>query len=362
MDRQVTVMNNDVFDKSSARYANSQLLRYVTDEYIREVRVGSKSIESFFLALRKLSNHDAKSLLYVKNFLENKSWENIIFDSDDYKNLLIDYLRKHQAPLQEYNDLIYYKIANHLPEDYLGWFKNDLRSSIFLTSLIEGSLEREAFKGRSELLAEISDYLRYDIDMFNNYYSQYLPDYEQIVRRRGEWRTVHLLSVKSIYLKNRTNEKDMEWLKVSNKEQIEWAYNYLDNVKRPYIILRDIFFPDTIRDKYDLIFASLDRLSNREKSDVRCLELASSFKANPKDENIQSKGNTERGHVIKNMKKAWETLNQDSNNSKGKLVLTISDKNRKRLYALAKNAKQTPNKFINSAIEDTYNQILGGDG
>ena len=61
------------------------------------------------------------------------------------------------------------------------------------------------------------------------------------------------------------------------------------------------------------------------------------------------------------MKKAWETLNQDSSNSKVKLVLTISDKNRKRLHALAKNAKQTPNKFINSAIEDTYNQILGSD-
>ena len=219
-------------------------------------------------------------MLYVKNFLENKSWENISFDSDDYKNLLIDYLRNHQAPLQEYNDLIYYKIENYLPEDYLGWFKNDLRSSIFLASLVEGSLEREAFKGRSELIAEISDYLRYDIYMFNTYYSQYLPNYERIVRKRGEWRTVYLLSVKSIYLKNRTNEKDMEWLKVSNKEQIEWAYNYLNNVKRPYIILRDIFFPDCVRDKYDLIFASLDSLSNRENSDVLCLELASSFKAN----------------------------------------------------------------------------------
>lgn len=361
MDQQVTVMNNDIFDEASVKYANSQLLRYVTEEYIKDVRRNRRSIEDFFLALRNLSNHDAKSLLYVKNFLENKSWENISFDSDDYKNLLIDYLRSHQAPLQEYNDLIYYKIKNHLPEDYLGWFKNDLRSSIFLASLIERLLNREAFKGRSELIARISSYLRYDIDMFNNYYSRYLPDYERIVHIRGDWRIIHILSVKSTYLRNRTNEKDMEWLKVSNKEQIEWAYNYLNNVKRPYIILKDIFFPDTVRDKYDLILASLDRLSNRENSDVLCLELASSFKANPKEVDTRSKRNTERGHVIKNMKKAWETLNQDSSNSKGKLVLTINDKNRKRLYALAKNAKQTPNKFINSAIEDTYNQILGSD-
>lgn len=361
MDRQVTVMKNDIFDEASVRYANSQLLRYVADEYIKDVRRNRRSIEDFFLALRKLSNHDAKSLLYVKNFLESKSWENITFDSDDYKNLLIDYLRNHKAPMQEYNDLIYYKIENHLPEDYLGWFKNDLRSSIFLASLVKESLEREAFKGRSELIAEISDYLRYDIHMFNSYYSEYLPDYERIDFRRGEWRTVHILSVKSIYLKSRTDEKDMKWLIISNKEQIEWAYSYLDNIKRPYIILKDVFFPDTIRDKYDLILASLDRLSNKKNSDVRCLELASSFKTNPKDVDTRSKGNTERDHVIKNMKKAWETLKHDSSNSKAKLVLTISDKNRKRLHALAKNAKQTPNKFINSAIEDTYNQILGSD-
>ena len=75
----------------------------------------------------------------------------------------------------------------------------------------------------------------------------------------------------------------------------------------------------------------------------------------------RNKGNTERDHVIKNMKKAWETLNQDSSNSKAKLVFIISDKNRKRLYALAKKDKQTPNKFINSDIEDTYNQILGSN-
>lgn len=361
MDRQLPVMNNDIFDQASVRYANSQLLRYVADEYIKDVKRNRRSIEDFFLALRKMSNHDAKSLLYVKNFLENKSWENISFDGDDYKNLLIDYLRNHPAPLREYNDLIYYKIENYLPEDYLGWFKNDLRSSIFLASLVKGSLEIEAFKGRSDLIAQISDYLRYDIHMFNSYYSEYLPDYERIDFRRGEWRTVHILYVKSIYLKNRTDEKDMKWLIVSNKEQIEWAYNYLDNVKRPYIILKDIFFPDTVRDKYDLILASIDRLSNRERSDVRCLELASSFKANPKEVDTRSKGNTERDHVIKNMKKAWDKLKHDSSNSKGNLVLTISDKNRKRLYTLAKNAKQTPNKFINSAIEDTYNQILGND-
>lgn len=362
MDRQVTVMNNDIFDEASVRDANSQLLRVVTDDYIREVRSGRRSIDSFLLALRKLSNEDAKSMLYINNFLQGKGWENIHFDSDDYKHLLIQYLQDHDNPLQKYNDLIYYKIKNHLPKKYLDWFKSDLRSSLFLVSLVKRSFKGKGFRGGKEIIEEISDYLQYDIHMFNTNYRKNLPDYNSDDEgESGEWKTLHIGYVKYLHLKNRTKEKDMKWLNVSNKEQIEWAYNYLDNVKRPYVILKDIFFPDTVRDKYDLILASLDRLSNRENSDVRCLELASSFKANPKEVDTRSKGNTERDHVIKNMKKAWETLNQDSSNSKGKLVLTISDKNRRRLYALAKNAKQTPNKFINSAIEDTYNQILGSD-
>ena len=100
---------NIIFDEASVSYAHSKLLRYVTDEYIKDVRLNRKSIESFYTALRKLDSHDAKSLLYMSNYLENKSWENINFDNDDYKNLLIEYLKSRRNPLSAFNELIYEK-------------------------------------------------------------------------------------------------------------------------------------------------------------------------------------------------------------------------------------------------------------
>lgn len=353
--------NNEdiIFDKDLVNYARSKYLRYVTDEYIRSVRQHRRSIESFYTALHKLDSHDAKSLLYVSNFLENKSWENISFDSDDYRNLLIEYLRNQPRPLLVFNQLIYYKIHNVLPEEYLGWFKNDLRCSLFLAYLIRGSIENEAYKGKDELINTVIDYLRYDIHMFMNQYFQNLPDYEIKHTRVGDHKTVDILYVKSMYLKNRTNDKNLKWIDASNQDQIDWAYNYLSDEKRLYIILEDIFFPETNAEKYELIIASLDTLSNIIGSDVKSLSL---LKTRKEDAKIVSKGYSEREDVIIRMEKAWNQLKHDSKNSKSKLVLTITNKNKEKLIELARNANQTPNKFINQAIEDVHKEIFKSDG
>ena len=62
------------------------------------------------------------------------------------------------------------------------------------------------------------------------------------------------------------------------------------------------------------------------------------------------------------MKKAWVQLGTDTKNSKDKLVLNITNKNKEKLVALAKNVNQTPNKFINQAIEDVYREVFKIDG
>ncbi len=337
---------NIIFDEASVSYAHSKLLRYVTDEYIKDVRLNRKSIESFYTALRKLDSHDAKSLLYMSNYLENKSWENINFDNDDYKNLLIEYLKSRRNPLSAFNELIYEKIHSVLPEEYLGWFKNDLRCSLFLAYLVRDSIENEAYKGRDELINAVTDYLRYEIHMFINQYFQNLPDYECQHDRTGERKVVDILYVKSVYLKNRLDcEEDINWIDPTNDQQVNSIYKHLNHKDRQHIILKGIFFPQNTKEKYELILASLDVLSNVE------------------DPNIgtnNKKGFSPRGYALYIMEKAWRGRKYYSSQkpSSDNNSVKIYDKNLPKLKELMKFSSLTANKMINKSIEQTYDKLI----
>lgn len=150
MDGQLTRLPNNrnyPFDQASMLYSQSQFLRLMTDEYIKDIKSGKRRIEDFYKSLKKLSTGDARSLLYISNYLSNKSFENINYDDDDYKNLLIIQLKDWHMPIERYNFLIEFKAKNILPEDYLEWFKNDLRCSLFLMSLIQNLVSNAAYKG-----------------------------------------------------------------------------------------------------------------------------------------------------------------------------------------------------------------------
>ena len=94
------------FDQGSMEYHNSQYLRTMSDLYIKSIRSGTKRIEDYFKELDKMSVTDAKSLLYTYNILLNKSWENINYDNDDYKNLLIKELKTWSSPIDKFNELL----------------------------------------------------------------------------------------------------------------------------------------------------------------------------------------------------------------------------------------------------------------
>lgn len=342
-----------VSDEAITDYGRSKWLRYKADEYIKEAKFYSKSIEVFYSDLQKLNDNDAKSLLYARNILDESSLENISLDSGDYRNLLIEYLKSVDDPLSKYRELILYKIDNMLPEKYLDWFKNDLRCSLFLAYLVKDSIFISAYKGKDELISVVTDYLRYEIQLFIEVYPQNFPDYEVDYKGVGEHKTIDILYVKSTYLKNRSKSKDLKWIDPSNQYQIDWAYNYLSEEKRSYIILEDIFFPQTNEEKYELIVASLDILSNVEGSDTKSLSI---LKKRKEDTKIISRDKSERIDVIERMRKAWVQLGCDTKNSKDKFVLNITDKNKKKLFELAKNVNQTPNKFINQTIEGLHRE------
>ncbi|WP_457857706.1 hypothetical protein [Psychrobacter pulmonis] len=342
MDGQLTRLpdnQNYPFDQASMIYSQSQFLKLMTDDYIKEIKSGRRHIDEFYKSLQKLSTADARSLLYISNSLLDKSSENIIYDDDDYKNLLIEQLENCTMPIERYNFLIELKAKNILPENYLEWFKNDLRCSLFLMSLIQSAVSDYAYKGKKELVTGISNLLRYHISILNC--TSYNLDYKDEILRDGDWNTVFLLSIKSTYLKGRTENKELKWLDASNHEQIEWACDYLE--KNKYTILKGVFFPETIEEKYELILASLDRLSNIESDDVGT---------------EKNKGYSPRSYALFSIKKAWD--GQKQNDSKSKTsdgVIKIYKKNQAKLDELAKKNNITVNKLINKYIEDAHKEV-----
>ena len=343
MDGQLTRLPNNrnyPFDQASMLYSQSQFLRLMTDEYIKDIKSGKRRIEDFYKSLKKLSTGDARSLLYISNYLSNKSFENINYDDDDYKNLLIIQLKDWHMPIERYNFLIEFKAKNILPEDYLEWFKNDLRCSLFLMSLIQNVVSNAAYKGGKELTARTTNFLKYHIAVFNHHAADFVD--REIIATDGDLKVKILLSVKATYLKGRTENKELKWLDVSNHEQIEWACDYLE--KNKYIILKNVFFPETIEEKYELILASLDRLSNIESDDIGT---------------EKNKGYSLRSYVLFSIRNAWDGLKQyDAKRKTNDGIINIYKKNQERLDKLAKKNNVTANKLINKYIEDAHKKML----
>ncbi|WP_352287700.1 hypothetical protein [Psychrobacter sp. GW64-MNA-CIBAN-0177] len=74
--------SSPVFDQATGQYIHSRIVRFVTDEYIRDVKNNRRTIEDFYKGLSKVEENDAKSLLYTKNYYQGRGWENISFDSE----------------------------------------------------------------------------------------------------------------------------------------------------------------------------------------------------------------------------------------------------------------------------------------
>ena len=336
---------NPVFDQATGQYISSKIIRFVADAYIRDVKNHKRTTEDFYKGLSKIGENDAKSLLYIKNYLQGRSWENISFDGDDYANQLIFHLKHCNNPLEEFNNLVRYKIDNILPETYLDWFKNDLRCSLFLAHLINHLIVDKAYKGRQDLIQAVADILRYEIHIFIKEYSKNLPNYSLIVQEKGDRRTAYIESVKSMYLKNRT--ENFDWIDPKNDQMIDWSYKYLCGKGREHIILKGIFFPENTQEKYELILASLDVLSNID---------------DPSIGTKNKKGFSLRAYVLSSMKKAWDGRKQtDTENEVKKGYIKIYKPNLPKLEALRAFSSLTANQLINKSIEQMYDELIVGN-
>lgn len=345
-----------VNDPSIDNYAKSQLYRLEIDWVIDEIRNGRKLVKDFYKALDSLSVSDAKALLYIDNDDVGESRLNLNYDDHDFINLLREYLQGYADPIGRYNELIHLKIKDNLPENYLEWFKDDLRCSIFLASLVEHQFADCAYKGRLEFVNAVSDFIRYNIYLFNNKYT--IPKYKskRYVSLLDE-KVRSILLIKSIYLINRVTDEEVKWIDSSNADQIEQIYNYLNKEKvegensngrldqesrkeKPnYIALKNIFFPQNTQEKYELILASLDALSNIDY---------------PAFKTTKENSFSERGYVLYSLrnaikaKKSYSAQNKNNDNTSVK----IYKKNYAKLHKLASDDGLTINKFINKLIEE----------
>lgn len=333
-----------VFDPSSVKYFGEQRLSYVSEEFIRKARDQKSLYKVFFSIIENMSKDEARSLFLIRVFLLNGSWDLSHLPNNDYPALLAKNLRSCKFPLEVFNDIIYHKLNYCVPDTHLNWFEKDLRSALFVAFLASDQLHKNTFKGKVDLINNVTETLRYEIHIFNRNYSKKLPEYSWYRDIHGDAKIAHIEFVKDLYLKNRTAEKDLSWIDPSNKKQVDWIYSYLYDQRFDEIILKRIFFPESTNEKYQQILASLDLLSN-----VR-------------DENIgtrDNKGYSPRDYVISSMKNAWRTkINYDKTKPlKKERYVKILKKNYEILDKVVGDTKSTDSKIINSYLSNNHDLI-----
>ena len=333
-----------VFDPPSVKYFGTQRLSYVSKEFISKARTQKSLYKDFFSIIKSMSKDEAKSLLLIRMFLLNGDWDLPRVSGTDYPTFLAEYLRGCKLPLEVFNEIIYHKLNYCVPDTYLNWFEKDLRSTLFLAFLARDQLHKNTFKGKIDLINNVTETLRYEIHIFNRNYSKKLPEYSWYRDIHGDAKIAHIKFVKDLYLKNRTAENDISWIDPSNKKQIDWMHNYLDDKKFGGIILGRIFFPESTNEKYQQILASLDLLSNvpNEKVGTR-----------------DNKGYSPRDYVISSMRNAWRTqLNYDKSKPLTKeRYVKILKKNYEMLDKIIEETKSTDIKIVNSYLSDNHDLI-----
>lgn len=290
--------NYTIFETSTVRYFGTQQLSYISEDFLKRAYKQKYLFKKFFKVIEGMSESDAKSLYLIRSFLVNDSWEMRQNNSNSYAELLAKHLRSCREPLETFNAIIYYKLNYCVEDSYFKWFEKDLRSALYVAYLARSQLRMSVFKGKKDLINNLVEILKYNIHVFNGSYQNYLPECNIKKDINGEEKLAHIEFVKYIYLKNKTCENDIKWIDPSNRKQIEWMYDYLNKTPNG-IILENIFFPESINEKYQQILATLDLLSNVYDE-----------KLGPEN----NKGWSCRCYIISSLKNAWKSqLNYNKN-------------------------------------------------
>lgn len=344
MRRHIRTVNDDkaeIFSETDYIKLRKRITKAYTDDKLLRLEKELKTYRDFSSIVMNLDNDDARALLYSYEELVNDSLSINNIDKDDYKNLLLDKLKSDSNSVNLYHDIVMHKAKFHTPVNYLKWFKDDLRSSIFLASTLEESLKYKISKGGSELQQRIYDILRFDIDLFNN--TNKIPPYNLDYKFMEEnIRLKRLEYVKYQYLNCLCKPRDIKWIEKENAIQIDKIYTQLD--KMGLIPLKTSFLPVSLYDKYALILVSLDRLCDLKSTKGRRNSGSVKFS---------------RNEVIAKLKKNWLQKLTDDRKSTDKLIeVKIYKTNHQKMIELLKHKGKTPNQLVNEYIEQEYDRVL----
>ena len=348
--------NQEIFNQAN-QYHYARQLKYNTDTQFDSQKQYIKNLEVFNRTIQNLNEDECKSLVFAHNSYFRIKPLNIQLDKGSFKSFLVRIFEMQQNPIKFYDELMQFKTSNQLPDSSLGWLKEDLRSALHFAYLVRDTLSNKALVGDKELVNYILHYLKYEVTHFNNTNIEF-PDYANDVDLDEHPLIGKFESVKSHYFINRA-KKEIDWLECDNSDQIEWAYNYLSSDKRDHLILQNIFIPISLEDKYNLILASLDVLSNAKytyETVTRNIDIS--------DPTIDLQSIPEisyRAKIIENMKDAWAKFSA-SNKNEDLSEVKVYKKNQDQLESIMKAKGATaPNKAISQMIEDEYKRTFNKD-
>lgn len=347
-----TSLNQEVLNQANA-YHQAQQYKFSTDLYFYHAKQNWKNHEDFYKTIGSFNEEDCKSLVFAHNVCLGNLSANIEFDKGAFKSTLISIFKSQPYPIPYFHELMRFKINNQLPDSSLNWIKGDLRSALHIAYLVQGFFYNKTMVGGTELISHISNYLKYEIMHFN-YTPLTLPYYANYVVENNLPLIWRIETIKSVYFRNRT-DREIKWLKGDDSDQIEWAYNYLSSDKRDHLILQDIFIPSSIEDKYNLILASLDVLSNAKytyEAVTKNIDIS--------DPTVDLESIAEisyRAKIIENMKDAWAKFST-SNKNEDLSEVKIYKKNQDQLDSIIKAKGTTANKVISQIIEDEYKKTF----
>lgn len=347
-----TSLNQEVLNQANA-YHQAQQYKFSTDLYFYHAKQNWKNHEDFYKTIGSFNEEDCKSLVFAHNVYLGNLSANIEFDKGAFKSTLISIFKSQPYPIPYFHELMRFKINNQLPDSSLNWIKGDLRSALHIAYLVQGFFYNKTMVGGTELISHISNYLKYEIMHFN-YTPLTLPYYANYVVENNLPLIWRIETIKSVYFRNRT-DREIKWLKGDDSDQIEWAYNYLSPDKRDHLILQDIFIPSSIEDKYNLILASLDVLSNAKYTYET---LTKNIDMSDPTVDLESISEISyRAKIIENMKDAWAKFST-SNKNEDLSEVKIYKKNQDQLDSIMKAKGTTANKVISQIIENEYKKVF----
>ena len=297
--------------------------------------------------VKKLGVDSAKQLLFYESILINNSRFFINFDEEDTYHFLTDQIMLQPDPISRLDYLVSTKTYGSIPDSFLNWFSNDLRAGIYFSSFVSFDWFDGSLYGEAEFLYWIKSIIKVSkLTVENNINIDINISNNQYLRENN---IKNLVLMKKNYLNTRTKIKKIKWLDEADAEQIDWAYEYL--IDNGIVIFNGNFFPETVKDKYNVVLAKID-LANDEKIEYSVSNGKNTLTF------------TQRGFCIYKMRKAWNSIlgTRKKAEQKDKRSITVNQSNYDKLLKLGAHYDlTTSNKVINKLITDEYDRITGKD-